>query len=265
MRLSWTALGLSLSLGLAAGPARAEPPPAGASAAQLSAQRLAEVGLQLYQAEQYEGALGSFQEARRLYASPDLLVYIAAAHAGLGHRAEALVALLDFFPDAARATAALRTRALDLWRAIPQRVHDETLGADGARLPQALRVRLERLSLAERQYLPAELQIIRRAPPAVQPAAPQQLVRAAPPPRRWTRPGVLVPTLVLGGLGLGAIGAGAGLLAIHGSCATPGGPDTCARVYSTSTGGAVALGVGITALLGGAAWLIYDLAHRRPR
>jgi hypothetical protein len=215
-------------------PAAAAPEEARSAAAAMAAE-----ARRLYEAERHAEALLRFQAARRVYPSPDLLVYIAASLLSLQRDHEAAGALLEFFPDAAASRPELRTLALRLWGEVDPRLIAPLL--DALR-PEAR----QRLAQADPRYLPPELLRVRAAEIA--------RAEAAPPARRRRLP--LWPGLLAGGLGIASLSVGAALLAIDDTCATPGDINTCARVYATLPGGAAATALGGAAVLAGGAWLI---------
>lgn len=218
-----------------------------------AAERVAAEGQRLHQAGRYALALDRFQEAQRVYASADLLVYIAASLLSLERDHEAVGALIEFFPDAARSTAALRALATRVWQDTSAQARTEQVGPGGVRLGPVAR---RRLAQAEQRFLPPELQGITfsAAAPAQPDQPPLQSGSGAPRGGGWTE--ARWPGLTLGGLGLTSVVAGAALVAIHDTCATPGDINICARVYATQAGGISAVVLGSVALLGGGSWLI---------
>lgn len=227
----------------AQGQVQAAPEEARAAAAAIAAE-----ARRLYEAERHAEALLRFQAARRIYPSPDLLVYIAASLLSLQRDHEAAGALLEFFPDAAASRPELRTLALRLWGEVDPRLLSPLLG--GLR-PEAR----QRFAQADPRYLPPELLRLRAAAIAEKTgAAAGAADRVAPAPRRRRLP--IWPGLVAGGLGIAGISVGAALLSIDDTCATPGDIHTCARVYATQQGGAAAVALGGAAVLAGGAWLI---------
>lgn len=219
-------------------------PPAAAAPekeeARAAAADIAAEARRLYEAERHAEALLRFQAARRVYPSPDLLVYIAASLLSLQRDHEAAGALLEFFPDAAASRPELRTLALRLWGEVDPRLLAPLL--DALR-PEARR----RLAQADPRLLPPELLRLRTAEIArAETAVATQARRRLP---RW-------PGLLAGGLGIASLSVGAALLAIDDTCATPGDIHTCARVYATQPGGAAATALGGAAVLAGGAWLI---------
>ncbi len=82
------------------------------------------------------------------------------------------------------------------------------------------------------------------------------------------RPPALWPGLLLAGAGVASLVTGAALLAINGTCATPGDITVCQRVYQTDAGGYAGVALGAAALGAGAIWFAYNAVDhpyfRRP-